>query len=205
MTTPVSRIERIRGTAIVLPGDDVDTDRIIPARFLRAITFEGLEAHVFADDRAEASRQGRTHPFDDARAARAAVLFTGSNFGCGSSREHAPRALAQRGIRAIVGVSFAEIFFSNALSIGLPCLSVAAPDLGRLTAAVFADPAIDVVADVASGEVVAGAVRARGSLPESARSALLSGEWHATALLLDRYEDVERVRDRLPYLDLNGF
>src|SRR5688572_30453231 len=127
-----SPIVRVSGTALVLPGDDIDTDRIMPARFLKAITFEGLEAHLFADDRQEAALRGQTHAFEDASRRQARVLVTGRNFGCGSSREHAPQALRRWGIHAVIGPSFAEIFFGNAVMIGLPCLTLSDADLAWL-------------------------------------------------------------------------
>lgn len=199
MSLRASRVERVAGTALVLPGHDVDTDRIIPARFLKAITFDGLESHVFEDDRIEATKNGLVHPFDDASRGAAAVLLVGANFGCGSSREHAPRAITQRGIRAIVGESFAEIFFSNAMTLGLPCVSASRPDLDQLRAAV-GDPAVEVVVDLQLLAVSAGGTRIPVSLPDSARAALLSGDWDATTLLIDAAADVERTRARLPYL-----
>src|SRR5262249_28067708 len=124
-----SRIDRVSGRTIVLHGDDLDTDRIMPARFLKAVTFEGLETHVFEDDRRAIKAQGGQHPFDDPSRTGARILLTGVNFGCGSSREHAPQGLLRWGLRAIVAESFAEIFAGNALMIGLVCVSAAASDL----------------------------------------------------------------------------
>lgn len=190
-----SAVREIVGRAIVLRGDDIDTDRIMPARYLRAITFEGLEEHVFADDRREASARGVVHPFDDPARRGAAVLIVGRNFGCGSSREHAPQALRRWGIRAVVGESFAEIFQGNSLMIGLPCVTMDAGRLERLQAIVDADAEavlhLDLDQAMLSGEPV--------SLPASSRAALLSGEWDATALLLANYDDVRAVEQRLPY------
>jgi len=199
LSTSASVIERVAGTAIVLPGDDIDTDRIIPARFLRAVTFDGLGGHVFEDDRREAAERGETHPFDDPAHAAARVLIVGANFGCGSSREHAPRAIAQRGIAAIVGGSFAEIFVNNALLIGLPCVSVGEAGLRRLRES--AGGSTEVVVDLRERTVTAGAVRETADIADSARAALLSGDWDATARLLERYEEVDLVRRRLPYLN----
>ncbi|MEZ5316655.1 MAG: 3-isopropylmalate dehydratase small subunit [Vicinamibacterales bacterium] len=195
-----SRITRVAGRAIVLPGDDIDTDRIIPARFLKAVTFDGLGAHVFEDDRQQAADAGTPHPFDMPEARRARVLVAGANFGCGSSREHAPRAIALHGIQAIVGVSFAEIFFSNAVAIGLPCVTVNRDDLARLSEAVAADPATEVVVDVDAQSVTAGPVHVAARMPPMGREALITGQWDATGLLLEQYDDVARVRARLPYL-----
>lgn len=191
------------GPAIVLPGDDIDTDRIMPARFLRAITFDGIEAHLFEDDRRSLASQGATHPFDVAARRGARVLIVGANFGCGSSREHAPQAILRWGIRAIVGESFAEIFFSNAVAIGLPCVTAAADDAQRLTRAVQDDAGAVVTVDLEKRTVSAPGVTAAAAIPDSARDALISGQWDATGLLLEHYEDVERVAAGLPYV--HGF
>ena len=197
------RISRVSGRALVLRGDDLDTDRIMPARFLRAITFDGLEAHLFEDDRRALAARGERHPFDDPSRHGAAVLLAGANFGCGSSREHAPQALRRWGLGAIVAPSFAEIFAGNALMIGLPCVTVARADLDRLMQLADAQPALEFVVDLTSSRVQAGGLVVRASLPEVARAALLSGEWDSTGLLLERYDDVDRTAARLPYV--NGF
>jgi 3-isopropylmalate/(R)-2-methylmalate dehydratase small subunit len=195
-----SAIARVHGRGVVLSGDDIDTDRIIPARFLRAVTFDGLEASVFADDRREAAREGRVHPFDDPARREARILFVSANFGCGSSREHAPQALYRRGLRAIVGVSFAEIFFGNAVAIGLPCVSAPADAIATLMTHAAAHPEAEWVVDLASLRVSADDVRVDLTMAGTARAALLAGTWDVTSLLLDRYEEVERVASRLPYL-----
>ena len=194
-----SRIERIDGRGLVMPGDDIDTDRIIPARFLKAITFDGLEAHVFEDDRAHAAAAGGRHPFDDPASRDARILFVNANFGCGSSREHAPQAIARRGIRAVVGESFAEIFAGNALMIGLPCLTVARDDMRRLMDVVQGSPGVSCQVDLQANRVTAGSVSVAASMPSAAREALISGTWDATAALLEDYGAVEAVAERLPY------
>lgn len=194
-----SAIRRIEGRAIVLRGDDIDTDRIMPARFLRAITFEGLEQHVFADDRTQSAARGVTHPFDDPARRQARILIVGRNFGCGSSREHAPQALRRWGIRAVVGESFAEIFQGNSLMIGLPCVTTAAPALERARATVDADAASSLSVDLERSVISSAIGEAAVSLPPASRAAFLSGEWDATALLLANYDDVRAVDRRLPY------
>ena len=201
--TESSRIERITGTALAVRGDDIDTDRILPARFLRAITFEGLERHLFEDERGEARARGVAHPFDDPARRAARVLLVNANFGCGSSREHAPQAIRRHGIRAVVGESFAEIFFSNSLTIGLPCLSVAPNDVARLMAVADRSPDTEFAIDLGAGRISAGDVSAAVTLPGTARQAFVSGTWDATGQLLERYEEVEAVAKRLPYL--HGF
>jgi len=193
----------VAGTAIVLPGDDIDTDRIMPARFLRAITFDGIEAHLFEDDRRALAAQGPSHPLDDTARRHARVLIVGANFGCGSSREHAPQAILRWGIRAIVGLSFAEIFFSNAVAIGLPCVAVMPKDAERLTRVVEDDAGAVVTVDLETRTVSAPGVTAAASIPDSARDGLITGQWDATALLLERYEEVENVAGAIPYL--HGF
>jgi len=191
-----STITRVTGRAVVLRGPDVDTDRIIPARFLKAITFDGLERHVFADDRAAAHG---AHPFDAGPARGASVLVVNKNFGCGSSREHAPQALYRWGIRAIVGESFAEIFFSNALMLGLPCLAVSPGDAQAIMAAIDADAGAVVDIDVERETVMIGGVTWPATVPAHAREALTTGHWDGAALLLERYDDVEAVAARLGY------
>lgn len=195
-----ARVERVSGTAIALRGDDIDTDRIIPARFLVAVTFEGLEAHAFADDRKAETAAGRVHPFDDPSRRSARVLVVNGNFGCGSSREHAPQALHRRGIRAILGVSFSAIFAGNALAMGLPCAALAPDDVAALQDAVEREPALEVSLDVRRGEVRAGGRSFAASVPASTRDALLTGGWDATGLLLERFDEVRAAASRLPYV-----
>lgn len=191
----MSRIGRISGRALPLRGDDIDTDRILPARFLKAITFEGLESHLFEDDRA-ANPQ---HPLDDRRFHGAIILIVDRNFGCGSSREHAPQAIHRLGIRAIVGESFSEIFFGNAAALGLACVSVAREDANAFMQAVEADPSLVVDVDLEALQITAGSLRRPARLSAAVREAFLSGAWDATGLLRDRPEDVAAVAARLPY------
>jgi 3-isopropylmalate/(R)-2-methylmalate dehydratase small subunit len=195
-----SRIARISGRAIVLRGDDIDTDRIMPARFLKAITFEGLEAHVFEDDRRAARAAGLVHPFDDPASQGATVLVVNANFGCGSSREHAPQGLVRRGLRAIVGESFAEIFQSNAIGIGLACFQASSADVAALMARLERDRMCPIDADVAERAVAAGDLRIRASVTDAARQMFLTGEWDAPGLLVADYDEVARVARALPYV-----
>ncbi len=197
------RIDRIEGTALPLPGDDMDTDRIFPARFLLAVTFEGLERHVFEDDRKARASTASPHPFADPRFAGTSILVVNRNFGCGSSREHAPQALRRWGIRAIVGESFSEIFFGNALALGLPCVVAGAEAIYGLMAAATARPPLRLAVDLQARTIAAGNRSFPLTLPEPAREAFLSGRWDVTGLLLDRYEEVERVARNLPYV--SGF
>ncbi|MGE5346225.1 MAG: 3-isopropylmalate dehydratase small subunit [Acidithiobacillales bacterium] len=197
------KIERIEGTALPLRGDNMDTDRIFPARFLLSVTFEGIERHVFEDDRKARAGTASPHPFDDPRYAGASILVVNRNFGCGSSREHAPQALRRWGIRAIVGESFSEIFFGNALVLGLPCVVAGAEAIYELMAEATARPPLRLAVDLRAGTVAAGNRSFPVTLPGPAREALLSGRWDVTDLLLDRFEEVERVAGNLPYM--SGF
>jgi 3-isopropylmalate/(R)-2-methylmalate dehydratase small subunit len=200
MATPGSQIERISGRALPLRGSDIDTDRIIPARYLKTITFDGLEEHVFEDDRRQLAERGATHPFDDTKFYGARLLFAQANFGCGSSREHAPQAIARWGIRAIVAESYAEIFFGNALMMGMPCVAAAPPDLERLLTLVESQPDAEFVLDLTTLRLSTGALTVSVSLPEAVRTALTSGNWDATGQLVDRYDEVDAVAARLPYV-----
>jgi len=195
----VERVVEIRGTALPVRGDDIDTDRIIPARFLKSITFEGLEHHLFEDDR----QQLATHAASNPAYRAATVMLVNANFGCGSSREHAPQAIRRRGIRAVIGQSFSEIFFGNSVVLGMPCPTASAETLAALMAAVERDPSTELAIDLSSLRVSANGQSYELSLPPAAREAFLDGSWDATGLLLERFEDVEAVAGRLPYVSGN--
>jgi 3-isopropylmalate/(R)-2-methylmalate dehydratase small subunit len=192
----MAAIVSITGRGLPLRGADLDTDRIMPARFLRVVTFEGLERHLFEDDRAT----DPAHPFDDPRYRGATILVVNRNFGCGSSREHAPQGLARYGIKAIVGESFSEIFLGNAAVLGVPCVTASPASIESLQALVEAEPGTPIEVRVDTGAVTAGPLRAEGSIPPALRDAFLSGQWNPTALLLDRYDEVRRVSQKLPYV-----
>lgn len=191
-----SRIARVAGRALPVRGADIDTDRIIPARYLRTVTFENLGAHAFEDDRAAA---GGRHPLDDPRFQGAGVLVANANFGCGSSREHAPQALMRWGIRGFVAESFAEIFFGNCVALGLPCLRLAAAAIERLMAGVEADPGLTVTLDLEASTVSWPGVSAPAIIPEGARRQFLTGDWDSLGQLLAAGQLIEATAQRLPY------
>jgi 3-isopropylmalate/(R)-2-methylmalate dehydratase small subunit len=192
-------IVKVSGRGIPLRGHDIDTDRIMPARFLKAVSFDGLEKHLFEDDRAADPK----HPFNDSRYAGASILIVNRNFGSGSSREHAPQGLARAGIRAIVGESFSEIFQGNSSILGVPCFVTGHDVIEELQTLVERAPETVIEADVESCVMTAGTLRITASLPPALRDSFLSGQWNPTAMLLDRFEEVKAVAARLPYL--NGF
>ena len=189
----------ISGRALPLRGDDLDTDRIMPARFLRAVTFEGLEKHLFEDDRAADPK----HVFNDDRYKGATVLVVNSNFGCGSSREHAPQGLARYGIQAIIGESFSEIFLGNAAVLGIPCFVAEKAAVESLQGDLEANPELIVEANVETGVISAGTLGLQASLPPALREAFLTDRWNPTAMLLDDFDQVGSVASRLPYV--SGF
>ncbi|TFG95926.1 MAG: 3-isopropylmalate dehydratase small subunit [Myxococcales bacterium] len=189
-------LREILGTGCVLRGDDIDTDRIIPARFLRCVVFDGLGEHAFEDDRLQAKGD---HALDDERFGGASILIVGRNFGCGSSREHAPQALLRCGFRAFVGVSFAEIFAGNCLALGLPCVTLAPADVAKLMDSVSLDPSQALRVDLDGRSVVYRGGRLSANIPAGARGQLLAGTWNATAVLLEAGEQIERTERELPY------
>jgi 3-isopropylmalate/(R)-2-methylmalate dehydratase small subunit len=199
----MSIVKQISARAVPVRGNDIDTDRIIPARFLRCVTFDGLGEHAFEDDRLQDKAAGRLHPFDDPKYAGAAILVGNSNFGCGSSREHAPQSLCKWGITAIVAVSFAEIFYNNNIALGVPCLQVKPAEASALQSAIEADPALVVTLDVATKQVRYGNTVIQAVLPDGVQKRFLDGTWDATGQLLDGREAVEAVAAKLPYL--SGF
>ena len=189
------------GRAIPMPGNDIDTDRIIPARYLKNVTFDGLGEAAFIDERAADRKAGRTHPFDDPRYEGGSILLVGRNFGCGSSREHAPQALQRFGIRALVGVSFAEIFAGNCTVLGIPAVRAADADVERLQALVEQHPETEVSVDLEAGTVAGGALQFAAHMPDGARHALVRGTWDSTTLLLANRDRIDATAARLPYLN----
>src|SRR5262245_54031448 len=175
----MSAITKVAGRGLPVRGNDLDTDRIMPARFLRAVTFEGLEKHVFEDDRAA----DPAHPFNARHYDGAAILVVNGNFGCGSSREHAPQGLARYGIRAIVGESFSEIFLGNSAVLGIPCFVADNRAVEALQSAIEADPEILVEADVDTGVVSAGKLGIQAGVAQGLRDAFLTDQWNPTAML----------------------
>jgi 3-isopropylmalate/(R)-2-methylmalate dehydratase small subunit len=199
----MSIITSISGRGIPVRGNDIDTDRIIPARFLRCVTFDGLGAHAFEDDRAQLKAQGKLHSFDEARFQGAKVLVANSNFGCGSSREHAPQAIARWGITAIVAVSYSEIFHGNCVAMGLPAVRVSLADSEAIQSAIEADPAVTVTVDVEALTVHVGAKSYPCQLGDGPRKQFLSGAWDALGGLVEGLPQVKATAAKLPYL--NGF
>ena len=195
-----TEVERIEGTGCVVRGHDIDTDRIIPARFLRCVSFDGLGEHAFEDDREQAKGD---HPLDQDHYDGAAILIVGHNFGSGSSREHAPQALMRRGFRAFLGGSFAEIFHGNCVAMGLPCATLSDEDLATLMDAVELDPAHTVVFDLQARTVTSRAGTHAVEMHEGARSQLLNGSWDATSVLLEAGDEIDATAARLPYM--SGF
>jgi 3-isopropylmalate/(R)-2-methylmalate dehydratase small subunit len=192
-----SQIATISGTAIPLSGNDIDTDRIIPARFLRCVTFDGLGASVFADDRIQL--QG-AHPFDLPQFQGANVLIVNSNFGCGSSREHAPQALAKWGIKLIIGESFSEIFFGNCVAMGIPCLTADSATTTRLQEILNANPQTPITIDLNSLQVQCGDFTASVSIGEGSRQQLTNGTWDACGQLVANLNQTKVTATNLPYM-----
>ncbi len=193
----MGNIQQITGRGLPLRGNDIDTDRIIPARFLRCVTFDGLGAHVFADDRRAAAG---THPFDLPQYQGARLLVVNANFGCGSSREHAPQAIARWGIQAIIGESFAEIFAGNCLAMGIPCVTAAPETIETLQTLLETSPRTELVLDLESLSLQAADQTLGVRMAESTRQMLLSGQWDACGQLLANVAQIHQVAGQLPYL-----
>ncbi len=198
------RITRIEGTALPMRGDDIDTDRIMPARYLKAVTFEGLEKYLFIDERAGSAAGGHghsVHPFDNPQFHGATILLVNRNFGCGSSREHAPQGLYRAGIRAVIGESFSEIFFGNAVMIGLPCLTASPLEVREMMDRVEERPDAKLRVDLTTGTCEMEGLKCSVSMPSNVRDAFVTGAWDTTALLLANYNEVDAVARRLPYVE----
>jgi len=200
MSTSTTQIREISGRAVAVRGNDIDTDRIIPARYMKELTFDGLGQYSFQDQRFDTSGKSTDHPFNDPRYQGASVLLVNKNFGCGSSREHAPQALMRWGIRAVVGESFAEIFAGNCSAIGVPTLTVGPKEIEQLMKQAEAEPDTQFRIDLESRTLKAGDSRFSFSLTESQAQVLLSGTWDTTTTLLQGLKDIRAAAARLPYL-----
>ena len=193
----MSQVQSVSGRGIPLVGNDIDTDRIIPARFLRCVTFDGLGAQVFADDRTQT--QGR-HAFDQSQYQGAEILVVNRNFGCGSSREHAPQAIAKWGIQALVGESFAEIFFGNCVAMGIPCVTASSADVQQLQNWIAAHPQTPLTLDLKAMQVQFGDKAIAVQMGEGAKNMFLSGTWDACGQLVAQAQQVKQTASQLPYL-----
>ena len=196
---PKGNILKVNGTCISLVGDDIDTDRIIPARFLKCVDFESLGGAVFEDDRKDLNGK---HPFDLKSNQNAAILLVNSNFGCGSSREHAPQALMRWGIKAIIGESFAEIFYSNCIAIGVPCFTLAKKDIKSLQVRAETENLFFEI-DIKNAIAREGSTKHNLEIKESSKNMFLSGEWDATSTLLNNIKLIEAKMYDLPYVNFN--
>ncbi len=194
-------ITQVSGTAVYLPGDDIDTDRIIPARFMKCVTFDGLGEYAFIDVRKDpATGEDRPHPLNDERFKGASILLSGSNFGCGSSREHAPQALYRYGFRAVIAESFAEIFFGNSITLGMPCVVMNSGDIKSLAKLIAADPKAPINIDLDGKKAHCGDLDFPIEVPDHAHEALVSGKWDAIADLLEGIPQVQATADKLAYM-----
>ena len=194
----LSPIAQVTGRGVVVAGDDIDTDRIIPARYMRCITFDGLGEYLFRDVRQTPEGKSTNHPIDDPKYKGATILISGMNFGCGSSREHAPQAIARAGFKAVIAGGFAEIFFGNSTTLGLPCATAARKDLTALMSLIQRDPTTLVKFDVEKLQVTAGPLSFPVTLKASAQQGLLSGRYDAIADLLTNLPKVKELAGRIP-------
>lgn len=192
-----SQVRARAGRGLPLVGNDIDTDRIIPARFLRAVTFDGLGAQVFADDR----KQLADHPFNQPQYQGAKVLVVNRNFGCGSSREHAPQAIARWGVSALVGESFAEIFFGNCVAMGIPCLTADSKSVTALQQTITEDPTVELTVDLETMSVTAGDLSVPVEMSVGPRQMFLNGTWDACGQLVAQKEAIAKTASTLPYVN----
>lgn len=196
---PLAKISRVSGSAVYVPGDDIDTDRIIPARFMKCLTFDGLGEYLFYDIKFHENGDLKEHPLNDTRFKNASVMLTGMNFGCGSSREHAPQSLFRAGFRAVIAGNFAEIFFGNSINLGMPCVSVSDDDRKLIAEWIDQNPDDQMVVDVKELKIRAGDLTFSCDLRPGARDSLLKGSWDPLDELLEANHSIEEVHKDLAY------
>jgi len=196
----LEKITQVSGRGVYVPGNDIDTDRIIPARFMKCVTFDGLGEFLFYDVRKNADGTDKPHPLNDPRFNGATILLSGSNFGCGSSREHAPQAIQKYGFRAVIAENYAEIFFGNSTGLGIPCASASREDIAKIAAAIERDPQTSIEIDVAKQEIRFAGQAVKASFRESARDALINGRWDPIGELIEGLAAVKDQAVKLGYL-----
>jgi 3-isopropylmalate/(R)-2-methylmalate dehydratase small subunit len=196
----LAKITSVTGRAVNVPGNDIDTDRIIPARFMKCVTFDGLGEFLFFDVRHDPQGNKIEHPIDKPAHKGATILLSGANFGCGSSREHAPQAISKAGFKAVIAENFAEIFFGNSTTLGMPCVTASREDIAKIAAAVEADPQTEVTIDLVALEARFAGQSVKIAQRESARDALVNGRWDAIGELIDGLPDVKTTAAKLPYM-----
>ena len=198
----LEKVTTVSGRAVFIPGADIDTDRIIPARFMKCVTFDGLGEFAFYDVRFNPDTGEKTeHPLNDPRFDDATILLAGVNFGCGSSREHAPQSLAKYGFKAVIAESFAEIFFGNSTTLAMPCVTLTAGEIDQLRQAVEADPAVEITIDLVNKRVRSSTgLDFPLNIAESARDALVAGRWDPIQELLDRESEITAKAKELHYV-----
>ncbi|HSI07752.1 MAG: 3-isopropylmalate dehydratase small subunit [Rariglobus sp.] len=196
----LAKITSVTGRAVNVPGNDIDTDRIIPARFMKCVTFDGLGEFLFFDVRHDPQGNKIEHPIDKPQHKGATILLSGANFGCGSSREHAPQAISKAGFKAVIAENFAEIFFGNSTTLGMPCVTASREDIAKIAAAVEANPQTEVTIDLEKLEARFAGQSVKIAQRESARDALVNGRWDAIGELIDGLPDVKTTAAKLPYM-----
>lgn len=197
----MEKVTRVSGKGVFVPGDDIDTDRIIPARYLRCITFEGLGEFLFYDERKQEDGTDKSHPLNDSWHRDAVILLSGENFGCGSSREHAPQSIYRWGIQAVLAESFGEIFFGNSTKLGMPCLTASAGEIKKLAAEIKKNPELQIDIDINSASVTYGNYTFQAGLPDGVRQSLVDGRWDPLAELLEGDEEVKQIAASLSYFN----
>jgi 3-isopropylmalate/(R)-2-methylmalate dehydratase small subunit len=196
----LAKISSITGRGVYVPGNDIDTDRIIPARYLKCVTFDGLGEFLFYDVRKNADGTDKPHPLNDPKYQGATILLSGANFGCGSSREHAPQAIQKFGFKALLAEGYAEIFFGNCTTLGMPCLTAKREDIAAVAAAIAANPGLEITVDLAAGRVRYGSHAIAASLREGARDALIHGRWDPIGELAEGLPVAQALAAKLPYM-----